>query len=964
MPLLVAAGVAALAVLYIALRRRALARIALRSSTRRKGETVLVVLGSLLGTAIITGSFLVGDTLDASLAATAETSLGPTDLAVLSADAQAAAAASEALEGWSSDDADGVLEVLTLIAPLATPDDGERLAAPTAQLVEVDFDQARDFGGDAVATGLSGAAPAPGHTVLGENLAADLRVGAGDTVVAFAYGTATEFIVDRVLPRRGLVGLNVGADPNSLEFPRNAFVAPGTLDGLTPAAEPAAPAAPNSGAAPPQPPRELLLVSAEGGVYDSVPAAERVARQLSTELGDIAGVEVEPVKSDVLDRAEEQGDSFRELFIAIGSFAVMAGVLLLVNIFVMLAEERKSELGMLRAVGLKRRDLVRIFVIEGSLYALAAAVLGAVLGIGVGRVIVLVTSGIFASFGDLTLTFSAPASSIITGGLIGFLISIVTVVATSLRNSRLNIIRAIRDLPEPVDKPKRLVVLILQVLGILVFAALSAQALGNREAVGGLAFPALAGLFVAMVAARYLPRRAVVSVVAALILLWALFAFEIVDFAGGDVNVFIVQGVVLTASAVALVGQNQEAIAGLVRRLGGNSSLVVRIGLAYPLARRFRTSMTLAMYSLVIFTLVFIAVLSHILGSLTDQTVADEGGGYDILASVSPANPADSGDIAATEGVAAVGTMSVGTAQYKRDFDDEFAPWGIGGVNADFVANGPPQLREWDDRFADEAAVWQAVLDDPSLMIADAFFLQGGGGPPEVNVEPGDTVEVRDPTTGDVTTRTVAAVADAGQTITAWMSEDSAADAVTAIAPVRLYIATADGADPTDVALRLQGTFLENGLKADSFRDIAADQTRANTQFFRLMQGFLALGLVVGIAGLGVIMVRAVRERRREVGMLRSLGFQAGRVRTAFLLESGFVALEGILVGTALSLVTSYQLVAQSDFFGDIRVPFTVPIGQLALLLGVTLVASLIATVGPARAASRIKPAVALRIAD
>jgi putative ABC transport system permease protein len=98
--------------------------------------------------------------------------------------------------------------------------------------------------------------------------------------------------------------------------------------------------------------------------------------------------------------------------------------------------------------------------------------------------------------------------------------------------------------------------------------------------------------------------------------------------------------------------------------------------------------------------------------------------------------------------------------------------------------------------------------------------------------------------------------------------------------------------------------------------------------------------------------------------MLRSLGFQAGKVRSMFLLESGFVALEGMVIGTTLSLLTSYQIVVNSDFFGDIRVPFAVPWWQLVVLLGVALAASLLATAGPARQASRIKPAVALRIAD
>ena len=142
--------------------------------------------------------------------------------------------------------------------------------------------------------------------------------------------------------------------------------------------------------------------------------------------------------------------------------------------------------------------------------------------------------------------------------------------------------------------------------------------------------------------------------------------------------------------------------------------------------------------------------------------------------------------------------------------------------------------------YADADAAWNAVIDDPSLMVADAFFLQGGGGPPEENVKVGDTVEVRDPTTGEVTERTVAAIAAAGQTLTAWMSEESATEAAVQVTPTRLYVAVDEDADPTAVALRLQGEFITNGLQADSFRDIAVEATRVNTQFFRLMQGFRA----------------------------------------------------------------------------------------------------------------------------
>jgi putative ABC transport system permease protein len=171
-----------------------------------------------------------------------------------------------------------------------------------------------------------------------------------------------------------------------------------------------------------------------------------------------------------------------------------------------------------------------------------------------------------------------------------------------------------------------------------------------------------------------------------------------------------------------------------------------------------------------------------------------------------------------------------------------------------------------------------------------------------------------------------------------------------------------EGADPTAVARRLQGAFVANGLEADPFRTIVEDFQRVNLQFFQLMQSYLALGLVVGIAGLGVVMVRAVRERRREIGVLRSLGFLPAMVRRAFVLESGFVALEGILVGVLLALVTSAQLVATGEFGEDIS--FIIPWAQIVVLTSAALAASLIATAWPAQQASRIPPAVALRIAD
>src|SRR5437762_13606782 len=65
--------------LFVLARKPVLRRLALRNAVRRPRETALVILGSLLGTAIMTGSFVVGDTFNALICRTAHTQLGPVD---------------------------------------------------------------------------------------------------------------------------------------------------------------------------------------------------------------------------------------------------------------------------------------------------------------------------------------------------------------------------------------------------------------------------------------------------------------------------------------------------------------------------------------------------------------------------------------------------------------------------------------------------------------------------------------------------------------------------------------------------------------------------------------------------------------------------------------------------------------------------------------------------------------------
>ena len=98
--------------------------------------------------------------------------------------------------------------------------------------------------------------------------------------------------------------------------------------------------------------------------------------------------------------------------------------------------------------------------------------------------------------------------------------------------------------------------------------------------------------------------------------------------------------------------------------------------------------------------------------------------------------------------------------------------------------------------------------------------------------------------------------------------------------------------------------------------------------------------------------------------MLRAMGFRAGLIRTAMLSEAGLIAVQATVIGAVLGLITTRQLLLASDSFGDVPIPFIVPWAGLAVILALPLVASLAVTLWPATRAARIRPAVALRIAD
>jgi len=133
--------------------------------------------------------------------------------------------------------------------------------------------------------------------------------------------------------------------------------------------------------------------------------------------------------------------------------------------------------------------------------------------------------------------------------------------------------------------------------------------------------------------------------------------------------------------------------------------------------------------------------------------------------------------------------------------------------------------------------------------------------------------------------------------------------------------------------------------------------------------GIVIIGLIIFIAALNITttLILVVVERRRDIAILNTMGATTGSIMSIFVIEGAIVgmlgATLGVLLGAVAILVANhYQLISlPSDVYSISNVPLHLNFRDLALAALVAFVLSILATLYPARAAARIRPAEMLR---
>ena len=133
-------------------------------------------------------------------------------------------------------------------------------------------------------------------------------------------------------------------------------------------------------------------------------------------------------------------------------------------------------------------------------------------------------------------------------------------------------------------------------------------------------------------------------------------------------------------------------------------------------------------------------------------------------------------------------------------------------------------------------------------------------------------------------------------------------------------------------------------------------------QLSMILIAFVAISLVVSSIMIGVITYISVLERKKEIGILRAMGASKGNVANVFNAETFIIgALAGLLgIGISLALLIPGNLIIQTLAEGT-RMRAQMPPGAAAVLIGLSIVLTLIGGWIPSRKAAKSDPVTALR---
>jgi putative ABC transport system permease protein len=633
-------------------------------------------------------------------------------------------------------------------------------------------------------------------------------------------------------------------------------------------------------------------------------------------------------------------DVMTALVLAFAAVALLVAALVITNTFQVLIAQRTRTLALLRCVGADRNQLRRSVIAEALMLGVSASALGTGLGVAVVQVALTVLTRAGTDV-PLPSTVTISAGVLVLPLLCGTAITVLAALSPARAATRVAPLAALRpaDAPRATERSGRV-----RLISSLVLL------------VGG-----VAGLVLGItVASRY----------------------DLMIGLGIGVLAGVVSFVGMLLGSVFWVPRLVGWIGGLAARSGGTAA---RLAAANSIRNPRRTASTSAALFIGVTLVAMMSTGAASTRSALDQSLQAQFpvdvavGEYTDGTTVTALPPRLSELVSQVDGVATV-TGLTGTVLQVRAADAADGEWssyidgrGVEPAGAQAVLNAPEQVDGLDASTvimsASMAEMLQVGPGDELTVRRQSAESAGSGGPGEADelaaAGARGAADVGDPATPEADGRTLTLTTVITE-LPGWalvLTPENLA-AVAPGAPVtRLWVQIEDldaaeqvVADITQVASDTGTSLAVTGGAVER-----AFYQRVVTTLLTVVLGLLGVAVLIALVGVTNTLSLSVIERRRESATLRAIGLSRGQLRGTLAIEGMLIAGVGALVGAVLG--TLYGWAGAQTLLGEIaEVGLTVPWSDLGIVLVVSLLAGVLASVLPGRAAAQTSPVAALAV--
>ncbi len=623
-----------------------------------------------------------------------------------------------------------------------------------------------------------------------------------------------------------------------------------------------------------------------------------------------AGIQIRDARAEALAAAEGTTD-FGEYFFYFSFFLVVAGLLLAALFFTLGVEQRSHEIGLLTAAGFARRDIVRVFASQAGVLALFGSALGIAGAIGYAALIMYgLRTWWSGAVGTTALTLHVNLPLLLAGAgaaLAAATAALVIALRSALRRTPRALLSGAPDLRTsraPAASRRALLVALAIVAGAL--ALLIATRAGRIPQVAGFFVAGAALMIAGLLAFSWSLRRPPARVAATSVARFG------ADYARWRPTRSVLSAALITFACFVIVSvgafRRDPSGMSLDRRLGTGGFVLMAESVA-PLMHNPNTAtgrQELGLDTNPVWDATHIA-----------RFRLKPGDEASCLSLYQPRNPRI---VAPEDAFVADGRFTFAHSLASTPAE-QANPWLL-------------LARRFDDGAIPAIADQTSLTYVFHLKVGDDYVFQPEGGP-------------------STRVRIVGALADSVLQSELVIGEDAFVTLFPRREGYGVWMIDTAPDNAATLATVLEDRLADYGVDVTETRARLAAYHAVENTYLSTFQALGALGLLVGTLGIAAVLARNVLERRRELALLRAVGFTPRNLRTLVVAESLLLVGVGLVLGSSTAVFAVLPAVLERSG--------AVPFRSVALLLVAVTITGLISSILAARMATASSLVAALK---